>query len=52
MFQIVLEKFAEDLGTDLGIEVEVFLGTDYNAVIEAMRTENIDIAFLDHLHMY
>ena len=40
-----VEKFAEDLGTDLGIEVEVFLGTDYNAVIESMRTENIDIAF-------
>lgn len=40
-----VEKFAEDLGGHLDLDVEVFLGTDYNAVIEAMRTENIDIAF-------
>ncbi|MBU9713681.1 phosphate/phosphite/phosphonate ABC transporter substrate-binding protein [Evansella tamaricis] len=40
-----VNEFAEELATHLGIEVDVFLGTDYNAVIEAMRTENIDIAF-------
>lgn len=40
-----VNDFAEDLAEHLGIDVEVFLGTDYNAVVEAMRTENIDIAF-------
>jgi phosphonate transport system substrate-binding protein len=40
-----VQNFADSLADHLGIEVDVFLGTDYNAVIEAMRTENIDIAF-------
>lgn len=40
-----VEDFADELSDHLDIDVEVFLGTDYNAVIEAMRTENIDIAF-------
>lgn len=40
-----VDDFAEDLASHLDMDVEVFLGTDYNAVVEAMRTENIDIAF-------
>lgn len=40
-----VENFAAELGEHLDLEVEVHLGTDYNAVIEAMRTENVDIAF-------
>ncbi|RFA34316.1 hypothetical protein CAI16_11535 [Virgibacillus dokdonensis] len=40
-----VENFASEMGEELEIETEVFLGTDYNAVIEAMRTEEIDIAF-------
>lgn len=40
-----VQQFADKLGEHLDRETEVFLGTDYNAVIEAMRTEKIDIAF-------
>ena len=40
-----MEQFTEQLGDALNLDTEVFMGTDYNAVIEAMRTGNIDIAF-------
>ncbi|HLR81027.1 MAG TPA: phosphate/phosphite/phosphonate ABC transporter substrate-binding protein [Bacillota bacterium] len=40
-----VQNFADELSEHLDMDVEVFLGTDYNAVVEAMRTENIDIAF-------
>ena len=40
-----MEQFTEELGNALDLDTEVFMGTDYNAVIEAMRTGNIDIAF-------
>ncbi|WP_052401063.1 phosphate/phosphite/phosphonate ABC transporter substrate-binding protein [Oceanobacillus jeddahense] len=36
--------FVEDLSEALGIEVELYEGEDYNAVIEAMRTKNLDLA--------
>lgn len=36
-------QFADDLAAHLGIEVEVFEGEDYNTMIEAMRTGNIDL---------
>lgn len=36
--------FVEDLSEELGIEVELFQGQDYNAVIEAMRSKKLDIA--------
>jgi phosphonate transport system substrate-binding protein len=35
---------AKDLGAALGVNVKEFLGSDYNAVIEAMRTGKADIA--------
>ncbi len=35
--------FAEDLAEELGIEVEMFEGQDYNMMIEAMRAEQIDL---------
>ncbi|RCW51719.1 phosphate/phosphite/phosphonate ABC transporter substrate-binding protein [Paenibacillus prosopidis] len=38
------QKFVEDLGAELGIKTELFVGDDYTAVIEAMRTKKIDIA--------
>lgn len=38
------KKFVEDLGAAIGIKTELFVGDDYNAVIEAMRTKKIDIA--------
>jgi phosphonate transport system substrate-binding protein len=38
------KKFAEDLGKSLGVKTELFIGDDYTAVIEAMRTKKIDIA--------
>jgi len=37
------KAFAEDLGKELGIEVEIFEGQDYNMMIEAMRAKKIDI---------
>jgi len=36
-------RFAEDLSKHLGIEVQIFEGEDYNTMIEAMRTGNIDL---------
>ncbi|TDG00969.1 phosphate/phosphite/phosphonate ABC transporter substrate-binding protein [Paenibacillus piri] len=38
------KKFAEDLGKAVGIKTELFVGDDYTAVVEAMRTKKIDIA--------
>ncbi|WP_246066774.1 phosphate/phosphite/phosphonate ABC transporter substrate-binding protein [Paenibacillus koleovorans] len=38
------KKFVQDLGAALGIKTELFVGDDYTAVIEAMRTKKIDIA--------
>jgi phosphonate transport system substrate-binding protein len=38
------KKFVEDLGKAVGIKTELFVGDDYTAVIEAMRTKKIDIA--------
>lgn len=38
------KKFVEDMGAALGIKTELFVGDDYTAVIEAMRTKKIDIA--------
>ncbi|WP_233531460.1 phosphonate ABC transporter substrate-binding protein [Paenibacillus alkalitolerans] len=38
------QKFVDDLGAALGIKTELFVGDDYTAVIEAMRTKKIDIA--------
>jgi len=38
------QKFVDDLGAALGIKTELFVGDDYTAVIEAMRTKNIDLA--------
>ncbi|WP_209121625.1 phosphate/phosphite/phosphonate ABC transporter substrate-binding protein [Alkalihalobacillus sp. BA299] len=35
--------FADDLSEELGIEVELFEGQDYNMMIEAMRAKKIDI---------
>ncbi|HEX6593085.1 MAG TPA: hypothetical protein VF095_00660 [Bacillota bacterium] len=33
-----VDNFADELADHLGIDVEVFLGTDYNAVVEAMHS--------------
>ncbi|NHN34162.1 phosphate/phosphite/phosphonate ABC transporter substrate-binding protein [Paenibacillus agricola] len=38
------KKFVEDLGIATGLKTELFVGDDYTAVIEAMRTKKIDIA--------
>lgn len=38
------KKFVEDLGAAVGIKTELFVGDDYTAVIEAMRTKKIDFA--------
>lgn len=38
------QQFVDDLGKALGIKTELYVGEDYTAVIEAMRTKKIDIA--------
>ncbi|TBL70574.1 phosphate/phosphite/phosphonate ABC transporter substrate-binding protein [Paenibacillus thalictri] len=38
------KQFVEDLGKELGIKTELFVGDDYTAVVEAMRTKKIDMA--------
>lgn len=38
------QRFVSDMAEALGIGVELFVGEDYTAVIEAMRTGKIDIA--------
>ncbi|MFE5323121.1 phosphate/phosphite/phosphonate ABC transporter substrate-binding protein [Paenibacillus sp. NPDC056579] len=38
------KQFVEDLGKELGIKTELYVGEDYTAVVEAMRTKKIDIA--------
>lgn len=40
-----MESFGEELSEDLGVDVEVFMGTNYNAIIEGMNNEHVDIAF-------
>ncbi|WP_364144685.1 phosphate/phosphite/phosphonate ABC transporter substrate-binding protein [Paenibacillus sp. LPE1-1-1.1] len=37
------DQFANDLGEYLGIKVETFEGEDYNMMIEAVRSEKIDV---------
>ncbi|CAM4392999.1 phosphate/phosphite/phosphonate ABC transporter substrate-binding protein [Paenibacillus alkaliterrae] len=37
------DQFAKDLGEYLGIKVETFEGEDYNMMIEAMRSQKIDV---------
>ncbi len=39
-----LGKLTEDMGKELGIKVEFFVGSDYTATIEAMRAKKLDIA--------
>ncbi|WP_248927626.1 phosphonate ABC transporter substrate-binding protein [Paenibacillus hamazuiensis] len=38
------KQFVEDLGKELGIKTELYIGEDYTAVVEAMRTKKIDLA--------
>ncbi|WP_249869627.1 phosphate/phosphite/phosphonate ABC transporter substrate-binding protein [Oceanobacillus saliphilus] len=40
-----VEQFAEELSEELDVDIEVFMGTNYNAVIEGLRNEHVDIAF-------
>ncbi|MBP1968511.1 phosphonate transport system substrate-binding protein [Virgibacillus natechei] len=40
-----VEQFGDELGEELEIEVDVFMGSNYNAVIEGMNNEHVDIAF-------
>jgi phosphonate transport system substrate-binding protein len=43
------QGFAKDLSAALGIPVEEYLSTDYNATVEAMRTGKADVAFFGPL---
>ncbi|GAB3804860.1 phosphate/phosphite/phosphonate ABC transporter substrate-binding protein [Virgibacillus kimchii] len=40
-----VERFGEELSAELGIDVDVFMGTNYNAIIEGLNNEHVDIAF-------
>lgn len=39
------QQLADDMSEALGIDVELFVGEDYTAVIEAMRAKEIDLAY-------
>lgn len=43
------EPVAEHIGEELGVEVELFTATDYSGIIEAMRSENVDVAWFGPL---
>ncbi|ROS02065.1 phosphonate transport system substrate-binding protein [Sinobacterium caligoides] len=40
------EALMNELEKKLGIEVEAFVATDYNGVIEALRAKHVDVAYL------
>ncbi|MEC5423871.1 phosphate/phosphite/phosphonate ABC transporter substrate-binding protein [Virgibacillus sp. C22-A2] len=40
-----VEQFAEELSEELEVDIEVFMGTNYNGVIEGLKNEHVDIAF-------
>lgn len=49
------ERFAEFVGERTGYDVEVFLPTNYAAVVEALRSGNADVAYfsgLPYLHAH
>lgn len=39
------EPVADYVGEQLGVEVELFTATDYSGIIEAMRSEEVDLAW-------
>lgn len=43
------QGFAKDLSAAIGIPVEEYLSTDYNATVEAMRTGKADVAYFGPL---
>lgn len=43
------EPFAEHLGEDLDVEVELFVAADYAGVVAALASERIDVAYLGGL---
>ena len=43
------ERFAEFIGEQTGFEVEIFLPTNYSAVVEALRSDNADVAYFSGL---
>lgn len=40
------EKMADFLSDEIGVDVEVYLPTNYAGVVEALRSENADVAYL------
>ena len=47
--QLDTERFAEFIGERVGVEVEIFLPTNYSAVVEALRANNADVAYFSGL---
>ena len=43
------EGLAKDLEKELGVKVEEIQASDYNAIVEALRTGKADAAYIDHL---
>ena len=46
------QGLAEDLGELLGVEVEEIQASDYNAIIEALRTGNADMAYMGSMAVF
>lgn len=47
--QLDTERFGEFIAEQTGYEVEVFLPTNYSAVVEALRSDNADVAYFSGL---
>lgn len=47
--QLEADKFAEYISEETGYEVEVYLPTTYASVVEALRSENADVAYFSGL---
>ena len=47
--QLDTERFGEFISEQTGFEVEIFLPTNYSAVVEALRSDNADVAYFSGL---
>lgn len=47
--QLDTERFGQFITEQTGFEVEIFLPTNYSAVVEALRSENADVAYFSGL---
>ncbi len=47
--QLDADRLAEFIGEETGFDIEIYLPTNYSAVVEALRAENADVAYFSGL---